>query len=400
MTRERMMRWALYLGLTGAAGAVLFLFMYWNESMRVPLWLEGPVRAVYNFFYVFVMPLRTLADGLVHRKDHNLPGAVRMAAYITSVPLMVFLAGLIVRARMERHARHVEQHGKMTRRLFLAHTADAVVLGGGAITGAYATWYEPWRLQVRRYEMPIKGLPAAMDGYTFVQLSDTHYGPFVPLQHIENAIAIANDLKPDFTVLTGDYVLRSPRAIELGVGVMEKVRAKHGVVAVLGNHDHWENADECRRCFGTINIPMLDNARIFLTADGIAAEVKPGTGLCLGGVGDQWTDAVDLNRALGGVDPDVPRIVLSHNPDVAEDRGNPERIDLMLSGHTHGGQISVPYRGAILVPSAYGNKYAGGLCRGPRYPVIVSRGVGMTVLPYRFRVAPEIVHVTLRQMRA
>jgi predicted MPP superfamily phosphohydrolase len=99
------------------------------------------------------------------------------------------------------------------------------------------------------------------------------------------------------------------------------------------------------------------------------------------------------------VRPETPRLVIAHEPDTAEigplrDADAP-RIDLMLSGHTHGGQVRLPLVGAPIVPSRYGQKYAGGLVEGPRFPVLVSRGIGMSILPIRFAVAPEIVEVTL-----
>jgi predicted MPP superfamily phosphohydrolase len=113
----------------------------------------------------------------------------------------------------------------------------------------------------------------------------------------------------------------------------------------------------------------------------------------VGGVGDLWEDTTDLAVALSDVSVDCPRILLSHNPDFAEQADTFSadlRVDLQISGHTHGGQVQLPVVGAPMVPSRYGGKYAGGLVEGPRWPVIVSRGVGMAILPVRFGVEPEV----------
>src|SRR6185436_5967083 len=116
----------------------------------------------------------------------------------------------------------------------------------------------------------------------------------------------------------------------------------------------------------------------------------PGRTLCIGGLGDLLTDFVSMNLALEGVDPAIPRVVLAHNPDTAESRQcvgipglPPHRVDLMLSGHTHGGQVKLPLIGSPAIPSRFGQKYAGGLVQGPSFPVIVSRGIGMSLFPVR-----------------
>ena len=141
-------------------------------------------------------------------------------------------------------------------------------------------------------------------------------------------------------------------------------------------------------------IRLLDRDHVFLGPEGLREE--PGEdALCLAGFGDLWEDEHDPADALVGVPGATPRLVLSHNPDYAERIPADLRVDLLLAGHTHGGQVRVPGRGTPVVPSAFGQKYAGGLCQGPRCPVQVSRGVGMAYLPVRIGVPPEIVELTL-----
>src|SRR5262249_24297196 len=122
-------------------------------------------------------------------------------------------------------------------------------------------------------------------------------------------------------------------------------------------------------------------------------------GLAVCGVGDLWEDDQDYERALDDLPEEMPRLLLSHNPDVAEEKSfirSGLRVDLMLSGHTHGGQIWVPGFGTPIVPSRYGQKYAGGWGGGPPGPVFVSRGLGLSMLPLRRGVTPEIAVLELR----
>ena len=387
-------------------GLCLFAFMYANEDMWWPVRLETPLRGLYNAVFGFTLPMQAVMELVRDRSGHHVPVAYRfVAALLTPLFITGLFSAFLWARRKQVDARAAQKKtapetSKVTRRVFLLGASDAAIVGTGAIFSAYSTWYEPYAPVVRRYDVPIKGLPRALDGYTIAHISDTHYGPFVSIDQIRHAIKMANDLAPDFTVLTGDYVHRTRKAIDLGVGIFSEVRAKHGVAAVLGNHDHWEDAVACRKVFEQIGLPAIDGSRLFLNATGRVDSARPGEGICLAGIGDLWEDVVNIGQTLRGVDPEVPRILLSHNPDVAEDRSHQERIDLMLSGHTHGGQISVPYRGTIIVPSAFGQRYAGGWCEGPTHPVIVSRGVGLAVMPYRFRVRPEIVHITLHETRA
>ena len=148
---------------------------------------------------------------------------------------------------------------------------------------------------------------------------------------------------------------------------------------------------------------MIDNSRLFI--DPVAwrlVEREPdGLSLCVAGVDDLIEGTVRPDLALRGVGHETPRILLAHNPDTAEIPGiagkySPaERVDLMICGHTHGGQVRFPIIGAPVTLSEYGQKYVHGLVQGPGCPVIISAGVGMSVFPVRFGVPPEIVEITL-----
>lgn len=289
--------------------------------------------------------------------------------------------------------------GMCTRRRFLANSVK--VLGGAAGAGCgYALVAEPRWFRITHHEMPIRDLPKELDGLRVVQLTDIHHGPWLSIAYVREVVEASNRLEPDLVLLTGDYVLMSPVYIEPVVAELARLRPRIGTVAVLGNHDWWEDAPRLQRAFAGVNIPLLDNTRRILTPDRQLAEVAK-EGLSLSGVGDLWEDRPNYQRALGGLPASMPRLLLSHNPDVAEESlltRSGLRIDLMISGHTHGGQIYIPGLGTPRIPSRYGQKYAQGLVQGPVCPVFVCRGIGTSVLPVRCGVPPEIAVLKLRTL--
>lgn len=353
---------------------------------RAVFWLTLPGRLVIHTFYP------------TENEEFPVAGLV-LSAFATPVCLVaLFIFVHSIFARIRRLRTPGSEKG-VTRRDFFGQSAAGLIIVSGAALGGYTTFVEPWRLRVVRYDIPIEGLPPELDGFRLVHLSDTHHGPYITLPYIESAITRANALGADLAVLTGDYVHRTPRSIVPGIHVLRQLETRLGAVAVTGNHDFWEGIDACRAAFAETSIRLIDNARLFLTRDRLADE--PGANaLCLGGVGDMWEDDVRFDKATAGAPESMPRIVLSHNPDTAETLSPRIRVDLLLSGHTHGGQVSFPHFGTPMVPSRYGGKYAGGLCRGPHCPVLVSRGVGMAILPVRFRVRPEIGLITLRRRKS
>lgn len=274
------------------------------------------------------------------------------------------------------------------RREFLGRLGCAVA--AAAVPGAVGySFVEPGWLRVDRKTIPLPSLPPAFDGLRICQLTDLHHGPWVSLDHIGEAIDAANSLHPDLIVLTGDYVHRDSQYIEPVWQEMARLDASGGVYAVLGNHDHWEDPSlhTTRRMMQEAGIADLTNRGIPLS--------RSGQQLTLAGVGDMWTDTQNLRRALQEVPRDGAAILLSHNPDYNEEITD-RRVKLILAGHTHGGQICLPLFGAPVVPSDYGQRYAGGLVRQSSRILHISRGVGLAVLPVRFNCRPEINLLTLK----
>jgi uncharacterized protein len=371
-----------------ACSLLLFTLLITDDLMMAPAWLQPVTTRLYRFVYLALLPATGTASSVRHTNP-SLEVAILGAASLLA-PVLVWWVLRSVRMP-SRPSKGSE--GAIPRRRFMESAAWTVLVTGGA-TASYATAWEPDTLRVREYAPVIRDLPRELDGLRIVHVSDTHYGPYVTLPFLRKVLTHVNALRPDLVVLTGDYVHRTPHAIEPGIAVFEGLRSRFGAVAVLGNHDHWEGADACRAVFKKIGIPLIDNDRRFLTGDGLGTDIAENA-LCIAGVGDFWEDDVLLDKAIAGVPEDMPRLVLSHNPDVGESVSANQRVDLMLSGHTHGGQVWVPGRGTPVVPSKYGQKYAGGMCQGRSCPVLVSRGVGLAILPVRFGVPPEIGLVTL-----
>lgn len=283
-----------------------------------------------------------------------------------------------------------------TRRQFLRRLA-ATALAGGA-SGVALALHEAKSCVVERVSLALRNLPAAFDGTTVAFVTDTHHGPGVGLDYLAEVVAMTNALRPDLVALGGDYVQRArfhhlqrPGShqgyIAPGVGVLGELRAPLGRFAVLGNHDRRESVMLTRRALADHGFTELTNAGVWLE--------RGGARLWLCGVDDWATGRPNLRAALGDTTLDDACLLLSHNPDFVERIRDP-RVDLVLSGHTHGGQVVLPLIGAPVTASRYGRKYVHGLVQGPSARVYVSRGVGTIGPPVRLRCPPEVALITLR----
>jgi predicted MPP superfamily phosphohydrolase len=241
-------------------------------------------------------------------------------------------------------------------------------------------------LRVHRIRQPIPKLPRSWWGATVAFLADLHHGPYLSVSRLRDVVDRTNALEPDLVLLGGDYVSKEVKYIEPGIAELARLRARLGRFAVLGNHDHWKSASRTRAALDAAGIERLDNAGVWVE--------RGGAPLRIGGVGDLWTDRQRLDRALGDATDRDAVLLLSHNPDYVEEIADP-RVQLVLSGHTHGGQVVVPGYAVSWAPTRFGTKYLRGLCQGPWAQVFVTTGVGTSGPPVRLFCPPEIVHLTL-----
>ena len=212
-------------------------------------------------------------------------------------------------------------------------------------------------------------------------MSDFHHSFTVPVALAEKAVELLRAEKPDLVLLGGDYVTGSSRYAESVIEVLGTLTPPLGLYGVLGNHDYWTDPRVIRNSFSRFGIEDLSNRGVWLR--------RSSSRLRLGGVADLWTEEQDLEGALGDLGPREGALIVTHNPDYAEKVAS-NAIDLLLCGHTHGGQVVLPLIGAPYLPSKYGMKYAAGLVRGPRCLVYITRGVGTVGPPVRLGSPPEV----------
>jgi predicted MPP superfamily phosphohydrolase len=249
-----------------------------------------------------------------------------------------------------------------------------------------------WERQVlvtERIEIAVRGLGAEFDGYIIAFLSDLHVSPLVPTWWLERAVHAALALKPDLIALGGDFLDDDPHYIPLLSDILRPLRAPDGVYGVLGNHDHYVGAQAVREQVSRGGVKELYNESLMIR--------RGKSRLAIAGVGDLERDTIDFTLALGDVPDAVPRIVLSHDPDVFAYWPLEQRMDLMLSGHTHGGQAWLPVIGPPFVPSQFGARFLRGLIREGDRQLYVTRGIGVSGAPFRWRCPPELSHIILRR---
>jgi uncharacterized protein len=299
----------------------------------------------------------------------------------------------------------------MRRRTLLGWAAGGVVAAGAGL-GAWSFAWEPaLRLRLVRHRVASAAWPEGMPPLRIACVADPHLGgPHTPPERLARAVALVNALEPDLVAVLGDFladhrfVTRRPDMAE-AAGILAGLRAPLGVHAVLGNHDWWEDPDaQARRvplpraaaAFAEAGLPVLHNAARRLRHAGRA--------LWVAGLGSQWAylrrgargfDGADrLDEALAAVrDPAAPVVLLAHEPDVFA-RPPPRRVALTLSGHTHGGQVRIAGWSPV-VPSRYGNRYAWGHVEEEGRHLVVSGGIGNSLLPVRLGMPSEITLVEL-----
>ncbi|MDZ5450125.1 metallophosphoesterase [Labrys sp. ZIDIC5] len=289
----------------------------------------------------------------------------------------------------------------LSRRHFLLKAGLATPL----ISGGYAFGVEPQRLVVTHYRISPDNWSAGPT-LRIAVLADIHaINPWMSPAHIERIAHGTNALEPDVVLLAGDYEASMPL---YGVGsyvsmedcarALSLLRAPLGVHAVLGNHDlgrRGKGGDNVRRAFAAHGIPVMENQALRLSWGG-----RP---FWLLGLGDQWggrggAGLDDLPGTLARVSDEAPAILLAHEPDIfaaLPKHDRQRRIALTISGHTHGGQVRIPFYGPRGIPSRYGRRFAYGHIVEDDRHLVVSGGLGMTGVPVRFGVPPEIVMITL-----
>jgi uncharacterized protein len=257
----------------------------------------------------------------------------------------------------------------------------------GAALIPSARWRSADRFTVNEERIWLDALPSAFHGLRVVQISDIHHGLFLPKEWLSEAVRQANRLNPDIIALTGDFVTYSRRNIGPAAELLGRLRARYGVFAVLGNHDFRVDAAAITEALRRQQIDVLRNRHVTLWFGGES--------VYLAGV-DDYGYGADLRRAMRGVPREAATILLAHNPRVIH-LASRHNVSLVLSGHTHGGQVNLPLLGTVYGRSPERLRYKIGWDRMAATQIYVSRGIGTIVLPWRLRCPAEITHLELLQ---
>jgi predicted MPP superfamily phosphohydrolase len=257
----------------------------------------------------------------------------------------------------------------------------------GAALKPTVRWRAGNRFTVNDERIWLDALPNAFHGLRVVQISDIHHGLFLPKEWLSEAVRQANRLNPDVIALTGDFVTYSRRNIGPAAELLGRLRARYGVFAVLGNHDFRVDAPAITEALRSQHIDVLRNRHVTLWFGGES--------VYLAGV-DDYGYGADLRRAMRGVPREAATILLAHNPRVIH-LASRHNVSLVLSGHTHGGQVNLPLLGTVYGRSPERLRYKIGWDRMAATQIYVSRGIGTIVLPWRLRCPAEITHLELLQ---
>lgn len=295
-----------------------------------------------------------------------------------------------------------------------------LLAAAGVVSGTAYMLFEAQWLRLRRLTVTLPGVPASLDGLKLLHISDLHAGaPGPGARAMAKLVEVSRQAEPDIVLFTGDMVDKK-KDLKPHIELLEKIEARHGKFAVLGNHDHglrktvlqdlaarftgqwggagkaevlYEDLDQTvntnRRLLAQAGIRLLENECRLVDAGSRKVQV------C--GIDDFYYGYSDLETTSAQIDHEAPlRILLSHSPNVADSVSNGD-FQLILAGHTHGGQICIPKPGGKIMLSTSGAQYADGLYSLPNLTMHVSRGVGTTLLPFRLFSRPE---ATLLELRA
>ena len=272
---------------------------------------------------------------------------------------------------------------KISRRTILG------ALGVGVPSTIWAAAIEPNLLSITRKEIKLPQWPPALDGFKVAQITDIHYRPESDEVLVSKITRALKDEVPDLIALTGDFVIDHPSVLSGLFSSLRDLTAHHGIIASPGNHDRWHcQPTQLKREIEAVGFTYLQNEGTHITIKGEKVFVN--------GLDSIWGGNPAPAKAWRGHHGDTPVISLVHEPDPFDDLRKNHRIDLQLSGHTHGGQCRVPLVGYPPVKVRYGRKYVYGHFEEDGSHLWVGRGIGTVGYRVRFACTPELAILTLR----
>lgn len=244
------------------------------------------------------------------------------------------------------------------------------------------------KIVLKEYVYRSLDVPESFDGTRIIFLSDIHHGKCFSTEKLRGLVEMTNNLYPDLILLGGDYVDRDPNRIYSFFHEAAAFSAPLGVYGVLGNHDRWTDGDLSEKCMKDAGINLIDNRAVWIERDGSRIRV--------GGVGDLTTSTQDLKPMLEGTKKEDLMILVTHHPDYAMQLPS-DKIDIMLCGHTHGGQVSFRGKWVPPWPGSAKLKYLTGVVKEGSTTIIISNGIGTVGPPIRIMAKPQIWEITLKR---
>ncbi|WP_444957821.1 metallophosphoesterase [Microbulbifer sp. ZKSA002] len=261
----------------------------------------------------------------------------------------------------------------------------------GLLLAVWAFIVEPASFRINEDDIVVDTWPKECNGLRVAILADLHVGsPYKGRKSLQNLVETVNKSQPDLILLPGDFVIQGVVGgkfvpPEDAAGILKELKAPMGVFAVLGNHDWWLDAARVEQSLENQGISVLEDKSVSL----VSSECK----LRLVGISDFWEGPHDVKKAMQGIDEGETILAFTHNPDIFPEL--PAELSLTIAGHTHGGQVYLPFIGRPIVPSSYGQRFAiGHIVEGDKH-LYVSPGVGTSILPVRFLVPPEVTVLSI-----
>ncbi len=396
-----------YIVLVFYFAAQLYLFRrlkaFIKEKIRDPRREKLYRRAAFFLFGLMFVPFGWIAFfGLLPREPYPWPLRQELSLLaIWAVGSTGCALVLLSYRGLERIFRKLTRQPAavdLERRQFLRKSAGAIAAAPFVLSG-YGTLIGRRRFEIEHFDLPLDGLSGALDGLRIAQLTDIHVGPFMPPEELAAYVDAVNRLDPDLIALTGDFVASSPAEAAPCVETLARLKARYGIYACLGNHDAYAGIEEeLTRLFAANGTRMLRNEAVSRRIGDTTLNVL--------GIDDLRVGDPDLPRALAAAakDPGEVRLLLSHRPEIFRAAAG-SGVEVILSGHYHGGQVKLGSESANLSLARFITPYAEGLYHlsrransgGKNSVLFVGRGIGITGLPIRINCPPQIAHLTLKK---
>ncbi|NQU78050.1 metallophosphoesterase [Candidatus Falkowbacteria bacterium] len=274
----------------------------------------------------------------------------------------------------------------MPKTKILSKTGITLLIIGALLLGY--SFVEPYWIEEKVMVFIDRDVPSVFENTKIVFMADVHCGPFLSNERASKIVSRVNALEPDLIILGGDYVQRDKKYIAPCFEELSRLEAPLGVYGVTGNHDFWEDYD--------LTVASMEKAGIILLDENSEWIEINGEKIKLGGVSDFWEGTPSVLSTIKDTDENDFVLLVSHNPDFSE-LIRTKNIDLVLAGHTHGGQATFFGLWAPFIPSLYGQKYRTGMVELENTKVLVTNGVGAVTPPARFFARPQINIIYLRK---